>query len=110
MASKEFLNNGKNYIDLNSTKDLTNLIHEINNIQDYNINIPYIYKSLFLYSCLHGTREILIWFMELYYELGVVEQIALRQLFFYGKHVSKKNKIVPNDWFDNYIIPLIKIY
>tara|TARA_A100001015_G_C14758788_1_gene620505 strand:+ start:20 stop:352 length:333 start_codon:yes stop_codon:yes gene_type:complete len=110
MTSKEILKKGKKYIELNSTKDLTYLIDEINSIQDYNLSTPHLFKSLFLYTCSHGTREILIWFMELYYELGTVEQIALRQLFFYGKHLSKKNKLVPNDWFDINIIPLIKIY
>ena len=63
----------------------------------------------FLKSCFQA-RDILIWFIELYYEFSVVEQIALRQIFFYGKYIATKNRRVNTNWFSNHVIPLIKTY
>tara|TARA_Y100000992_G_C21269181_1_gene495693 strand:- start:1234 stop:1575 length:342 start_codon:yes stop_codon:yes gene_type:complete len=107
MASKYFIELGKQYIQNDSIKKLNQLLYEIKSIQDYQISIPSMYKDLFLYSSVHGTTTVLIWFIELYYELSMIEQIALRQLFFYAKYLSKKNKYIPKNWFQDYIIPLI---
>jgi len=108
MSQKEFIKSGKDSIRYNSIKELNQMLEKINKPNEYEINRAFLYKDLFLYACKHGTKDILIWFIELYYEFNVIEQIALRQIFFYGKYVANKNKHVSNGWFTNYVIPLIK--
>lgn len=108
MSQKEFIKSGKDSIRYNSIKELNQMLEEINKPNEYEINRAFLYKDLFLYACKYGTKDILIWFIELYYEFNVIEQIALRQIFFYGKYVANKNKSVSNGWFTNYVIPLIK--
>ena len=109
MATRSFINLGKEAIRYNSIKDLNNLLIQINNVTDYQINIASVYKDLFLYACKNGTKDICIWFIKLYYELSDIDQIALRQLFFYAKFVAMKNRRLSNLWFTNSVIPLIKV-
>ena len=108
MSQKEFIKSGKDSIRYNSIKELNQMLEEINKPNEYEINRTFLYKDLFLYACKHGTRDILIWFIELYYEFSVVEQIALRQIFFYGKYIATKNRRVNTNWFSNHVISLVK--
>ena len=108
MATKEFIKSGKDSINYNSVKELNQLIYELNQPNDYEVNRSYIYRDLFLYACKNGSKDIVIWFIQLYYEMSDIEQIALRQLFFYAKYVSLKNRRINNNWFSNYVIPLVK--
>ena len=108
MSQKEFIKSGKDSIRYNSIKELNHMLEEINKPNEYEINRAFLYKDLFLYACKYGTKDILIWFIELYYEFNVIEQIALRQIFFYGKYVANKNISFSNRLFTNYVIPLIK--
>ena len=108
MSQKEFIKSGKESIKYNSIKELNQMLEEINKPNEYEINRAFLYKDLFLYACKYGTREILIWFIELYYEFSVVEQIALSHIFFYGKYIATKNRRVNTNWFSNLVIPLVK--
>ena len=108
MSQKEFIKSGKESIRYNSIKELNQMLEEINKPNEYEINRTFLYKDLFLYACKHGTRDILIWFIELYYEFSVVEQVALRQLFFYAKYTAMKNRRIDKNWFSNHVIPLVK--
>ena len=108
MSTKQFIYEGKSHIKMNSIKELNLLVNDITIEREYKLNYAYIFKEWLLYASKNGTIEILIWFIELYYELDIIEQTALRQVFFYAKHLAKKNRCVPNDWFDNNVIPLIR--
>ena len=50
----------------------------------------------------------IILFIQYYYELNLLDRLFLRQLFFYGKYLIKKNKFIDNKWYNETIIPLIK--
>ena len=45
--------------------------------------------------------------MELYETFDEAAKIALRQMFFYGKYMIKRNDDLV-DWYSDHIIPLIK--
>ena len=50
-------------INYNSTKELNKLV---SNININNVNVGFIFKNLYLYSCKNGTMDVIIWFIELY--------------------------------------------
>ena len=56
--------------------------------------IPYelIFQKIFIHACNYGNKEIIEWLVEKYNEMDNIRKIALRQLFFYGKYILKKNK------------------
>jgi uncharacterized protein YktB (UPF0637 family) len=70
------------------------------------IPYEYIFQKLFIHACNYGNKEIIEWLIEKYYEMDNIRKIALRQLFFYGKYILKKNKKYKEDneiikWYDN---------
>lgn len=72
------------------------------------VNIHYIFQMLFNCVCRYGTPEMLIWLVQVYYEFDVVNQIALRQLFFYGKVLTQKNNLIETSWFNDHILILVR--
>lgn len=51
------------------------------------INWQYIYKEAYIYACKHQKTFYIEWLTELYKSFDTVSQIALRQLFAYGKYI-----------------------
>jgi len=109
MTTKIIIKAGKHLIRLN---DIITLEESCKNLPetDYQLSKTHIYQKLFLHACKYGTTEIIIWFIQLYYELfGDIQRIALRQLFIYGKHVSLKNRMIETNWYKEYILPIMRI-
>ena len=50
----------------------------------------YIYQKVYLHACLKKQTHIVDWLLELYKELNPIEQIAIRQVFPYGRHLLSK--------------------
>jgi hypothetical protein len=50
----------------------------------------YIYQKVYLHACLRKQKHIVDWLLELYKELSVIEQIAIRQIFPYGRYLLAK--------------------
>ena len=76
---------------------------------DYDVNMGYIFKTIFFYSCKKGNKPIIEWLMELYEAFDETTKIALRQMFFYGKYViirNKHKKLVK--WYETTILPPIR--
>ena len=102
IEQEEIIKNCKQYIKDNNLEDLK-LYY--NNLQELNINAgtyQYIYQKIFLYTCIVGAEDILMWLVKLYKEFDQISKIALRQLFIYGKYLLKKNKY-SFSWFDEFI-------
>ena len=88
----EIIKNCKSYIKDNN---LAALKLYYTNLHELNINVgtyQYIYQKVFLYTCIVGVEDVLMWLVELYKEFDEISKIALRQLFIYGKYLLKKNK------------------
>ena len=102
IEQEEIIKNCKQYIKDNNLEDLK-LYY--NNLQELNINTgtyQYIYQKIFLYACIIGAEDILMWIVKLYEEFDQISKIALRQLFIYGKYLLKKNKH-SFSWFDEFL-------
>ena len=70
------------------------------------IAYEYIFQKIFIHSCNFGNKEIIEWLTEKYDEMDNIRKIGLRQLFYYGKYILKKNKKYKNDkeimgWYEN---------
>jgi hypothetical protein len=50
-------------------------------------NEEYIYQKVFLYACTIGAKDCIKWLFSIYEDLDPIEQISIRQMFFYGKYL-----------------------
>lgn len=50
----------------------------------------YIFQKVYLHACLKKKTTIVDWLLEMYKELNPIEQIAIRQVFPYGRHLLAK--------------------
>lgn len=92
--------------------DLVGLDHLYQDIKtpdaEYRLNYSYIFQKLFIHACATESKEIIIYLIQMYFEIfNSVTQIALRQSFFYGKYMIKRDDDLV-DWYSDHIIPLIK--
>ncbi len=58
--------------------------------QDQSLPWEYIYQKLYLHACLKKKRRIVTWLDSLYSLLDPIQQIALRQMFSYGRYLLAK--------------------
>tara|TARA_Y100000590_G_scaffold413251_2_gene508920 strand:+ start:867 stop:1199 length:333 start_codon:yes stop_codon:yes gene_type:complete len=77
--------------------------------KDYCFDNKCFFQRFFNNICIYGTSDMIILFMQYYYELSLCDRLFLRQLFFYGKYLIKKNKKINNKWYNDTIIPLIAV-
>ena len=113
MSTQSIISRGKDIIRVNDIKELNNLYQQLGNIteDDYQLSGAYIYQQLFTYACQYGSTDMIIWFIQMYYEVfSDMEKIALRQMFIHGKYVAHRNKCINNKWYNQCIMPLIKSY
>ena len=92
---KTILKNCKQIIDKGSLNALKQYYNEIQQYDlDYDINISYIYSQVYNYSCIKGNKNVILWLIQLYLGFDEMTQIALRQMFVYGKYllIKKENK------------------
>ena len=88
MIEKENLHGLKEYYNNLNEKELF-----ISNFIAY----EYIFQKIYIHACNYGNKEILEWLIEKYDEMDNIRKIGLRQLFFYGKYILKKNKKYKNN-------------
>jgi hypothetical protein len=50
----------------------------------------YIYQKLYLHACLKKKVKIVEWLQGLFSLFDPIQQIAIRQMFFYGKYLLNK--------------------
>ena len=82
-----FIRTAKSMIEENNLVDL----------QDYyleNSNEPYaweyVYQKLYLHACLKKKHDIVEWMKTLFPTFDPIQQIAIRQMFSYGKYLLAK--------------------
>ena len=104
---RQLINRGQSAVYCQDHAGLKTLYRETQR-DDYQINIADIFLKLFYYACEHNRRSTIIFLFQMYFDVfGESERIALRQSFYYGKFKIKNKDLIK--WYDNHIIPVIRI-
>ena len=110
---KNIIENSKNFIDNNNLDDLKNYYIWLSDKKiDYNINIEYIFKDVYLYAVIKQNKEIIIWLINIYNNFDDIIKIALKHIITYGKYLimTKKNTNDFIHWYENTILSKSFIY
>ena len=103
----DILENYKKHIKNDNIKALNSYSEYLVNTE--NMNFGYIYQKMFNYACQFGSMNIIVWFIQVYYEFFTnMEQIALRQSFVYGKYIMNKNNMIDKKWYIENVLELFK--
>ena len=82
-----FIKHCKTLIEEDNLEELQNIFME--NIEE-KFAWEYVYQKLYLHSCLKKKPEIVKWMHGLFPMFDPIQQIALRQMFSYGKYLLAK--------------------
>ena len=108
---KYFLKMGKESISIGSKprfKMVYNDIEQYIQNENKNIDLEYIFTQLFNNACLHSQQDIISLLITIYFEhINSISQLALRQNFFYGKHIIKNKQV--KCWYNDYVLPLFTL-
>jgi hypothetical protein len=70
---------------------------EIKAEDEGDVDWPSLFKDCYLHACLTGQGHIRAWFEEVFTEFDPISQIALRQVFAYGRHLERRARhLKPN--------------
>lgn len=85
----EIVRNFKSYVNAGKLESCQDYVHTLR--EEYEaLPWDYIYEKVYLHACLRKQKHIVDWLLELYKELNPIEQIALRQIFPYGRYLLTK--------------------
>ena len=80
----------KTYINMNNLEELKIYIPSL---FEYNYDWPTLFQKVYLHACLKKKHDIAAWLQnEVYTIMDPIQQIAIRHVFPYGKHLLKKNR------------------
>jgi hypothetical protein len=86
--ANEIVAHFKRYIDNNSLDSCRDYLAELE--MEYEaLPWDYIFQKVYIHACLKKRQAIIDWLMILYEALEPVQQIAIRQVFAYGKHLMR---------------------
>jgi len=78
----------KSYINMNSFEELKMYIPTL---FEYNYDWPVLFQKVYLHACLKKKEEIANWLQTIIYPmLDPIQQIALKQVFPYGRYLISK--------------------
>ena len=78
----------KAYVSAGDLEGLQQYYSEIQNTEfGYNISWQYIYQKVYLHACLKKKVDIVEWLISIFPTFDSVSQIAMRQMFPYGRHL-----------------------
>ncbi len=87
--AEEIVRNFKSYVNAGNLEDCQDYVQFLRD-EGEPLAWDYIYQKVYLYACLRKQKHIVDWLLELYKELSVIEQIAIRQIFPYGRYLLAK--------------------
>jgi len=70
-----------------NNSDLPGLQEYYEEISEEKVNFDFIFQKVYLHACLKKKVEIVEWLQRLFKTLEPISQIALRQIFSYGRHL-----------------------
>jgi len=78
----------KKYIDDANLEELQRFSFSL---LEYRYDWPYLFQKVYLHACLKKRADMAEWLhTQMYSKLDPIQQIALRQVFPYGKHLLTK--------------------
>ena len=81
----------KTYINDNNLDALKDYLLELKETEyEPPISWDYLFQKVYIHACLKKKRAIVDFLMEQYAGLTPIEQIAVRQVFSYGRHLLEK--------------------
>jgi hypothetical protein len=89
MAADEVVSTFKRYIDHGSLDACQIYLQEILDAYE-DVPWDYIFQKVYLHACLKKQKAIVDWLLLIFKELPPIQQIALRQLFSYGRVLLTK--------------------
>ncbi len=86
ITHEEIIQKAKCYI---KNDDIINLelYYKYLNDNDIEYNEEYVYQKVFIYACIIGAKNCIKWLFTIYDDLDEINQISIRQMFFYGKYL-----------------------
>lgn len=93
IMDKQIIDTCKDYIETDQIDELKEYIQNIQHIntQDYRLPIEYMYQQIYLHACLKKKQAIAEWLESIFPLIfDDIQQIALRQMFSYGKYLLRK--------------------
>ena len=82
---------GKHLVERGDLSALQAAFQEIADADD--IDWPVLFQKVYLHACLKGRREIAEWLEKTVFPtLDPIQQIALRQVFAYGRHLLARRR------------------
>jgi len=89
--NKELVSNCKSYVTEGNLAGLQSYYSEIQSMEyEYNPNWQFIYQQVYLHACLKKKKDIADWLTSIFPSFDPVSQIALRQVFPYGRYLLAK--------------------
>ena len=76
-----------------TSDNLDELQEYYNHLQtsDKKINYDYIFQQSYIHSCLLHRTKIIEWLTEVFNKFDLITQIALKNVFTYGRYLQNKN-------------------
>lgn len=63
----------------------------VDDVRDLDFDWPSVFQKVYLHACLKGRKEIASWLQDTVFPtMDPIQQIALRQVFSYGRHLLKR--------------------
>ena len=89
--NNNILDECKSFVNAGDLKGLQEYYSDIQNIDHgYTLNWQYIYQKVYLHACLKKKVDIADWLTSICPTFDKVSQIAMRQMFPYGRHLLAK--------------------
>lgn len=70
-----------------NNSDLLGLQEYYETITEEKVNFDFIFQKVYLHACLKKKIEIVEWLQTIFKTLEPISQIAMRQIFSYGRHL-----------------------
>lgn len=82
---------GKQLVETNNLDGLKEYVAELQEDAEANMDWPLLFQKVYLHACLKGATPIAEWMKDtLYPIMDPIQQIALRQVFPYGRHLLQR--------------------
>lgn len=92
---RQILEECKDFIETDQLEELQSYVYQWLQTKDtqteYRLPIEYIYQQVYLHACLKKKKHIAEWLQGIFIQIfDDIQQIALRQMFSYGKYLLNK--------------------
>ena len=87
----EIVDKFKHYINVVDLSGAITYFQELDATYDHDsIAWDYVFNKVYIHACLKKQKEFVDWLMNMFNCLTPIEQIAVRQVFSYGKYLMTK--------------------